>query len=111
MAKLTAEQACINYAVAWEADKKATAAIGSCHCELIDKYYSEGSNGVHPDSCLTQLFKSRGDEDAEPDELCEPCELALRLIEERKPIRAKFGAAKRNVLAVGKRLNVTEVSL
>ncbi len=105
--KITAEQACINYAIASIKVSRLTKELGQCLCERIKEYeafcVSNLSNEVikTPDSCLFELFH----QDRYADDCCQECDRALDLIRQRRPFRAKLGAAKRSILAIGKRLN------
>lgn len=103
---MTAEQACINYAVAAHTIHELTQELWAHRCP--DK-----SLGAPPTpSCLETYFAGPPDNEGKPlpdpkDALCEDCFAAFGIIQQRKLARRKFSVVKRAVLAVGKRLNAT----
>ena len=105
--KITAEQACINYAVARVEVLRLTKEIGQCLCERIKEHEAFCVSDLFdifiktPDSCLFELFHQERD----ADDCCQECDRALDLIRQRRPHIARLGAAKRSILAIGKRLN------
>ena len=120
---LTAEQACINYAIAVSEVRRRT-------CFLRDNVCPNWSPQESPDyqcnypgcpespSCLTEYFT--GVKDAsygtdgvaqdmpDPSDLCDVCKAKLAAIEERREWKRKLGAAKRSIERLGKRLNGKE---
>ena len=108
MAKQTAEQACINYAVAQETVKRLSNEISR---------HSECAKLDGEEDCIDRLFSApRGPDGEFPrhaeffDSMCPRCKARIVMIDTRKQERIKFGAAKRAVLAVGKRLNSAEAA-
>jgi hypothetical protein len=108
VAKQTAEQACINYAVAQETVKRLSNEISR---------HSECAKLDGEEDCIDRLFSApRGPDGEFPrhteffDAMCPRCKARIVMIDTRKQERIKFGAAKRAVLAVGKRLNAEEVA-
>jgi hypothetical protein len=106
----TPEEVCIEYHLA--------AAEISRTSEIIHSQVCDRGAGRNP-SCLTEYFALPTEYDSQTGRLigplldgfegfCEGCQIAYNAVQKRKQARARLGAAKRAVGAVGKRLNVTQ---
>ncbi len=107
--KRTAEESCIEYAIAVEAVRKYTRIMRANPC-------TEGSRGNFIETgeveCLDEFFGAPKGPDGEfpryqefHDRMCDACKARLDAINLRHAARVHLGAAKRSVEAVGKRLN------
>lgn len=118
MPKRTAEDVCIEYAIAAGVVRSITDKIKPWECT---KYVQGGVNldwkpgRTEPvDPCLQQLFAKRDPDERQDvydeaqqeieDEMCDRCRESLQAVRDRKVARKRLGAAKRAVDAVGKRL-------
>jgi hypothetical protein len=107
----TAEEVCIEYHLAAAEIRAISAKIEVWGCTSPDVV--DPNKRIEP--CVCRLFKIKPEWDlygqnwneAEEfeSEMCDHCTEALRLIRERRALKARLGAAKRAVGAVGKRLN------
>ena len=114
--KITAEQACANYAADHDAVKQWTAIMKANPCtqwEENRKNKGEGNKGssecisLHWTSESYQYPPYKRPTLAEED-MCEGCKATLSAYFSRKIARQRFGAAKRTILAIGKRLNANQ---
>lgn len=133
MAKRTAEDACVEYALAAFHVRLSTTTIRQNPCEVVAERCGEydaalevrpANSGllVQPnmEDCLAmhwriEIVPSGNGEGREVpaldyEDMCEACKVRLSAIEGRKTDRKRLGAAKRSVEAVGKRLNKSEFS-
>lgn len=110
MAQRSANDVCIEYAIAVAEVRRLTKALGTSICKrVIDEDFSrEGT-------CLKNLWEMVPERNGEGNcshedfaeavaELCTACAEARRLIDERRDARKRLGAAKRSVEAIGKRV-------
>lgn len=111
----TAEEACVEYAIAAESVREQTRVMRNNRCEGESKGeigasgYREGAQ----DSCLNQhwtiVLEGSGDHAREVPELdyedmCDECKTRLHAFKDRRDARKRLGAAKRAVENAGKRL-------
>lgn len=110
--KRTAEDVCVEYALAVKAVRNQTWIIRNWPCtEGNRKYTSE--TGEEP--CLDKHFRietyQAGDDrpterpEMAWEEMCENCQIRLKAIKNRRIARKLLGAVKRSIEVVGKRLN------
>ncbi len=99
----SAQDVCIEYALAAQQVKEQQKIVVSHSCTM----------GNDEEECISRLWATSGQDDRgrsypEPDilecDMCGNCKIRLEAIRKRAIARAKFGAAKRAVLAVGKRM-------
>lgn len=114
--KRTAEEVCIEYALA-------VAEVRFQTCLLRDHRCTEGSrknfNETGERECLDRHFEieiydsGHGNPKERPGlaavEMCDNCQTRLQAIRDRKDVRKRLGAAKRAVEAIGKRLEAEHV--
>lgn len=112
----TAEEVCVEYAIAVADVRRISKKFGENPCALIEKWYERNQSTPKPDDCLDVYFAEWDREHenydsyaearaAAKDTMCGCCCRRLQAIEDRKEARKRLGAAKRSVEAVGKRLN------
>ena len=114
-----AESACVAYAIARMEAKRLTKIMADSRCARIvawcdteeaayDPSYAPDSLGPRPDTCVTEHWmdygQSKGSE-CPLEECCPACQAVIAAVAERRFWRAKLGAAKRVILALGKSLN------
>jgi hypothetical protein len=110
--KKTAEDACIEYAIAVADVRQLTRVIGDPEnqCLRWSKWEANKFVGVAPEPCLTVHWRIDHDRDGREvpempyDDMCDSCKLRCDRVRERKIARERLGAAKRVVGAIGKRL-------
>jgi len=111
--KMTAEQACANYAANHNAVKQWTAIMKANPCTQEEKNRKEIGAGLKGSSeCLALHWTLESYQYAPyerptlaEEDMCAGCRATLAAYYSRKIARQRFGASKRAVLAVGKRLN------
>jgi hypothetical protein len=116
---LKAEDACVAYAIAHAEDKRLTKIIGASECArlaqwTVDMMSYKSEFPPQPNNCIADYWSFHLEGCAESyrevrnltyDECCSACKVVLDTIKKRKGWRAKLGAAKRSILAIGRRLN------
>lgn len=103
---VTADQACIDYAIAHQE-------VAKLSRELGDPEYAEcAKRDQDTGDCLDRLFSCpvgpSGEMPRYPEffeALCSRCKTRLSTLDQRKAARSKLGAAKRTILKVGNRLS------
>ena len=113
--KITAEQACANYAADHEAVKQWTAIMKANPCTQWEENRDEIGTGLKESSeCISlhwtlEYASPRIDGREVPmlaeEDMCAGCRASLAAYHSRKIARQRFGASKRTVLAIGKLLN------
>ena len=103
MAKLTPEQACINYAVVAEEMRKLTAII-RVRCESYEKGDCGDPGVPRCVDALREIDQGYPGWNDQYEDMCQPCKDRWQAYQDRKDIRKKLNSAKRAVLSVGKTL-------
>jgi hypothetical protein len=107
--KRTAEQVCIEYAIAVEAVREQTRIMRDNRCPNESANFTEhGMNVDGESSCLDDLFeimKEGAEEDSDYEEMCPACKIRFHALQKRRAARKRLGAAKRAVESIGKREN------
>jgi hypothetical protein len=107
--KITAEQACANYAADHEAVKQWTVIMKTNPCTQFEKNEREIGCGLKESpECISLHWTDYGMGDGpmlKEEDMCAGCRASLAAYYSRKIARQRFGASKRSVLAIGKRLN------
>ena len=111
----TAAEVCIEYHLAAAEIQAVSAKIEVWGCTAPDVV--DPKQRIEP--CVCRLFKIKPEWDSDgqnwneaeefESEMCDHCTEMLKLIRERRKLKARLGAAKRAVGAVGKRLNAEKV--
>lgn len=114
--KRTAEDACIEYAIAVAEVRRFHAAMTSHTCQVVNDEHGLGRPGFRGDGeeCLS-LYWQRTQTDngfidtpeIEYDDMCDNCKVREQAYRDRYEARKRLGAAKRSVECVGKRLNIS----
>lgn len=114
MAKRTAEEVCIEYAISVEAVREQTRIMAANRCIEESAEEVEHTTGrlVSPAvvSCLTRhweivVTKYREEPALALEDMCDKCQTRLEAFEVRAAAKKRLGAAKRAVEAIGKRIN------
>ena len=121
----TPEEVCIEYAAAHAEVRRLTTKIGTCTCRRVIAWNEEyatiededfqafASIGQQPTTCLYDLWHLPQGPEGEVSShdlaearsaMCDYCSEAYEYIQTRKRARQRFGAAKRAVGTIGKRL-------
>lgn len=114
----SAEEVCIEYAIAAVAVRDITRKITPGECALLVAeeaipWHMRDEKPAVP--CISKLLSLKPEvghnygaylEESQEieDEMCERCQESLKAVRDRKLLRKRLGAAKRSVEAVGKRL-------
>lgn len=110
MSRITAEQACAEYARWATVVRDLSAKIRKLDCQRTADYIFEKEKNQwrgherYPDECLREFFANSADGEDDKDFMCPPCREKLATVCERKKARQWLGKAKRVVFMVGKRL-------
>jgi hypothetical protein len=117
MRRRTAEDACIDYAIAAEYVRSQTQILRDFPCSEASRQYTHETG---EEECLTQHWRTEtyqaGDDrpmerpELAAEDMCENCQARLKAYGERRNGRKRLGAIKRSIEAIGKRLNVVEAS-
>lgn len=94
----SAEDVCVEYAIAMGEIRRLSKIIREHPCPDQRPFDNETGDGSA--SCI---FEYRGEELAF-DKMCDDCKVAQEALDDRKIARKRFGAAKRRIEAVGKRI-------
>lgn len=108
----SAEDVCVEYAIAAAEVRRAQVEISKHPCNLVDDW----RDGIMVDDCLDKHFRVETVEEGPgriverpelaAEDMCESCQKRLQFLDERRDARRRLGAAKRSVEVVGRRLNV-----
>lgn len=108
----TAEDVCIEYAIAVAAVREQTAIVHKHSCTEGNRQYTAETG---EEECLDRHFRievyQAGDDrpmerpELAAEDMCENCQIRLKALDTRRGYRKRLGAAKRAVEIVGKRLN------
>jgi len=108
----TAEQACIDYALAVADKRKYHAIICAPTCIHILEWDRTMPDTPRPDTCLDEFFTAPKGPDGEFPrhneffaKLCDPCKGKLGALTLRADAGRRIGAARRSIGAIGKRLS------
>jgi hypothetical protein len=107
--KRSAEDACIEYAIALATVREHSLVIRSFPCKEASNHHFDETGERE---CLSEYWHGITGPDgfvARPqikfDDMCENCKKREQAYHDRKEARKRLGAAKRSIAAIGKRLN------